>query len=356
MQIGFKYKWINGAKQLYDYGYKQTRMITKEAKERYRIMCFWRQYGLQATKEAFGASRSTLYGWWKIYLSSDRNIESLNPKSQAPIHRRKRNTDPLIVNEIKRLRFEVCPNMGKDKVKIFLDQFCKERSIKVISVSTIGRIIKEKKIYHHRQKLSHFGKAKTVRNRKKVRKPKNFSSELPGDLIEVDTIVKFIHGFKRYIVTAIDTHCRHAFAWEYKNANSANTQDFFLKLKQVFPYEIKNIQTDNGSEFHKYFTKQLEKSKVKHFWNYPRQPYKNGHVEKFNRTIQEEFIDWNEILLEDPNQFNQKLMDYLLWYNTQRPHWALKLASPVDYLLKNNLVSRMRWTNTENCSCKFSML
>ena len=155
-----------------------------------------------------------------------------------------------------------------------------------------------------------------------------------------------MHGFKRYIVTAIDTNCRHGFAWSYKNANSANTQDFFLKLKQVFPYEIRNIQTDNGSEFHKYFTKQLEKSKVKHFWNYPRQPYKNGHVEKFNRTIQEEFIDWNEILLEEPNQFNQKLMDYLLWYNTKRPHWALKLASPVDYLINNNLVSRMRWTNT----------
>jgi len=40
------------------------------------------------------------------------------------------------------------------------------------------------------------------------------------------------------------------------------------------------------------------------------------------------------------------LMDYLIWYNTKRPHWSLKLLSPVDYLLKNNYLSRMCWTNT----------
>src|SRR3989344_4886922 len=262
MRMIFKYKWINGAKKLYDYGYQQTRMITKEAKQRYKIICFWHQYGLKATKEAFGASRSTLYGWWRIYLINNRKIESLNPKSQAPINRRKREINPLILKEIRRLRLEVCPNLGKAKVKIFLDRFCQENDLSPISESAIGRIIKDKKIYHHRQKLSHFGKVKTIRKRKKVRKPKDFSGSLPGDLIEIDTIVKFIHGFKRYVVTAVDTSCRHSFAWSYKKANSANTKDFFLKLKQVFPYQIKNIQTDNGSEFHKYFTKQLEQSKV----------------------------------------------------------------------------------------------
>lgn len=346
MRIEFKYKWINGAKRVYDYGYNQTRMITKEAKQRRKILCFWRQYGLKAAKEAFGASRSTLYAWWQIYVRSGYKIESLNPGSQAPKHCRKRETNPLIVKEIRRLRFEVCPNLGKDKVKKFLDPFCLENGLKIISISTIGRIIVDKKIYHHRQKVSHFGKIKIIKKAKKVRKPKDFITNEPGDLIEIDTIVKFLHGFKRYVVTAVDTHCKHSFAWSYRKANSANTRDFVIKLKQVFPYAIKNIQTDNGSEFHKYFAEHLKKTKIRHFWNYPRQPYKNGHVEKFNRTIQEEFMDWNETLMKEPRDFNLKLMDYLLWYNTQRPHWGLKLESPVDYLIENNWVSRMRWTDT----------
>lgn len=90
----------------------------------------------------------------------------------------------------------------------------------------------------------------------------------------------------------------------------------------------------------------MKKQKITHYWNYKGQPAKNGHVEKYNRTIQEEFIDWNEMFLEDVNQFNKKLMNWLIWYNTKRYHWSLNLTSPVDYLLKNNMVSNMCWTNT----------
>ena len=66
---------------------------------------------------------------------------------------------------------------------------CQKHNIKTISASTISRIIKDKKIYHHRQKVSHFGKVKTVKRTKKLRKPKDFTAEDIGDLIEIDTIV-----------------------------------------------------------------------------------------------------------------------------------------------------------------------
>jgi transposase InsO family protein len=109
------------------------------------------------------------------------------------------------------------------------------------------------------------------------------------------------------------------------------------------------VQTDNGSEFHKYFKEYLKEQDIVHYWNYPGRPYRQGHIEKFNRTIQEEFIDWNEILLDDVNMFNQKMIDWLIWYNTKRFHWSLNLETPVDYLINNNLVSNMRWTNTNTC-------
>lgn len=346
MKIGFKYKYCRGFGRLYEYSYKHTHMITKQAKQRLKILQFWRKHGLYAAVEAFGAKRSTLYGWWKTYKESGYKVESLNPGSQAPKNRRKRIVDPLIIQEIKRLRFDVCPNMGKDKVKKDLDIFCKENKLNNISASTVGRIIKNKKIYHHRQKVSYFGKVKIVNKRKKERKPRDFIAKEQGDLIEIDTIVKFVWGVKRYVITAVDVKTRYSFAWAYNNHGSASAKDFFKKLEIAFPYKIKAVQTDNGSEFHKYFMEYLEKQKVIHYWNYKGQPAKNGHVEKYNRTIQEEFIDWNEILLEDISQFNQKLMDWLIWYNTKRYHWSLNLTSPVDYLIQNNMVSRMMWTNT----------
>ena len=348
MQIRFKYHKCRGFGRLYEYAYKQTRMITKEAKQRLKILQFWKEHGLKATTDAFGAKRSTLFGWRKIYVDSGYKIESLNPGNQARIINNKREVHPLILKEIKRLRLEECPNMGKAKVKKNLDIFCKDNILPVYSESKIGRIIKEKKIYHHRQKISHFGKIEIIKKRKKERKPKDFIAKEQGDLIEIDTIVKFIYGMKRYIITAVDIKTEYSFAWCYKDHGSASTKDFFKKLEQAFPYRIKAVQTDNGSEFHKYFMQYLETQKVVHYWNYKGQPTKNGHVERYNRTIQEEFVDWNEILLEDECAFNKKLMDWLIWYNTKRFHWSLNLTSPVDYLLNNCLLSNMSWTNTQS--------
>ena len=346
MQIGFKYHNCPGFGRLYDYTYRHNHMITKEAKQRLKILRFWRQYGLDATKEAFEVKRSTLFGWWKIYKESGYGEESLNPKSQARKNVNKREIHPLMLKEIRRLRLEECPNMGKAKVQKNLNVFCRDNNLPIYSESKIGRIIKEKKIYHHRQKIAHDGSIKIVNKRKKERKPSDFKAKEPGDLTEIDTIVKFCHGFKRYIITAVDVNSRYSFALAYKDHGSASAKDFFQKLEKVFPYQIKRVQTDNGSEFHKHFMSYLEKQKVIHYWNYKGKPAKNGHVEKYNRTIQEEFIDWNEILLEDVDVFNEKLIDWLLWYNTKRFHWGLNLETPVDYLINNGLLYNMRWANT----------
>src|SRR3989339_244554 len=256
MQMGFKYKYCNGFGRMYNYGLKHfnpNTMITKEAETRLKILNYWKKYGLKATRDAFGAKRSTLYGWWKVYKESGYKIESLK---------------------------------------------------------------KEKK-----QRLS-----------------KEFKAKIPGGLIEVDTVVRFDWNIKRYIITAVDVHSRYAFAFCYDRALSINAKDFIKKLQKIFPYKIKAIQTDNGSEFHKYFKEYLKENNIIHYWNYPGKPFRQGHIEKFNRTIQEEFVDWNYVLLEDTNRFNEKMGNWINWYNTKRFHWGLTLETPVDYLINNGYV------------------
>ncbi|MFH0840521.1 MAG: integrase core domain-containing protein [bacterium] len=345
MKTVYTLQGIKGFGKWYDYAYKQNkRMITKTAQDRHKILEFWWKFGDEAALAAYGAKRSTLYGWQKILRKE--GLEALNPGSQARKHKNKRVIDAKIIAEIKRLRLEVCPNMGKDKVKIFVDRFCEANGLTKLSASTIGRIIKDKKIYHHRQKVSHFGKIKIAKRTQKLRKPNDLQVNAPGELVEIDTIVRFVGNLKRYIVTAVDTFGRPAFAWCYNHPTSANTRDFFQKLQMALPFAAIAVQTDNGSEFHKYFMSYLAEQKITHYWNYPGRPYRNGHIEKFNRTIQEEFIDQNEMWLQNPLEFNQKLMDWLLWYNTERPHWSLQLQSPVDYLITNGHLSKMTWTDT----------
>jgi len=355
MKVIFKYKWVNGFAGWYDYAYKQnTRMITKTAENRLKILEFWRKFGDEAALAAYGAKRSTLYGWQKVLRA--KGLVGLNPGNQTRKNKNKRLIDFKVLVEIRRLRLEVCPNMGKSKVKLFLDRLCQTEGLSQLSESTIGRIIKEKKIYHHRQKISHFGKIITVKKRKKLRKPDNLKVNSPGELVEIDTVARFVGGLKRYIVTAVDTYGRPAFAWCYKRPTSSNARDFFQKLEIALPFKTIAVQTDNGSEFHKYFMTHLEKQKITHYWNYPGRPYRNGHIEKFNRTIQEEFIDQNEIWLDIPMEFNQKMMDWLIWYNTDRPHWSLRLQSPINFLIANGHLSNMCWTNTLSCFFDWFML
>lgn len=52
----------------------------------------------------------------------------------------------------------------------------------------------------------------------------------------------------------------------------------------------------------------------------------NAHNERFNRTIQEQFIDYNEdLLFTDIDLFNQKMDDWLIDYNTFIHHHSLLL-------------------------------
>jgi transposase InsO family protein len=350
MYVGFKYRWCKGFGKLYEYSFKHTHMITKSAKKRFQILGFWKKHGLKPTTDAYGVKRSTLYYWDKLYRDGSRRIEALNPKSTKPHKVRERIVDYRTIEEIRRLRYQVCPNMGKDKIKPFLDKFCQKEDLKPISASTIGRVIKDRNIYYRHRKIYHNGRVKTFRRLKKKRLPKGFRAKTPGELVQLDTVFKFAYGVKRYIVTAVDTYTKYSFALTYQRVNSENTKDFFQKLETVFPYRIKQIQTDNGSEFHQHFRNYLkDHAKIIHYYNYAHQPQKQGHIERYNRTIQEEFINRNASKLRNTAEFNQKLVDYLIWYNTRRPHWSLNLKSPVDYLIEKNYLSKMYWTDTFSC-------
>ena len=59
------------------------------------------------------------------------------------------------------------------------------------------------------------------------------------------------------------------------------------------------------------------------------------YIEGSTRTLQEEFVDCHlNLLIEDLAKFNEKLMEYLIFYNTRRVHKGLGNLSPIVYVLK----------------------
>ena len=208
------------------------------------------------------------------------------------------------------------------------------------------------------QKVSHFGKIKKVNRQKVLRKPKDIITLYPGHLVALDTIERFVNGVRRYVITFEDIHTRFSFAWATKSHASLAAKEFFELCQKAFPYSFNflYVLTDNGSEFKKHFTEELKKLHLIHYHTYPRTPKMNAHIERFNRTIQEEFIDYYAHLLRDPDVFNCKLMDYLIFYNTKRVHCAFQnKLSPVQFMLslpKSNIIKipqecGMRWGYTK---------
>ena len=66
---------------------------------------------------------------------------------------------------------------------------------------------------------------------------------------------------------------------------------------------------------------------------FPRTPKINAHCERFNRTVQEEFLDYQEeLLFTDLAAFNERLFEWLGWYNLERPHHALALRTPINVI------------------------
>ena len=329
--------------------------------QRIKIITFFDDYGAEATARAFGTGRSTVYGWKKILKDNGGRIVHLAPKSTKPKTLRCGATYTWHSDRILSIRSQH-PGLGKDKVHALLcDEIDRLELVQLprVSVSTVGRIItglqKQGSLPDRRQLtfLARTGRLVPKQSKPRLAKLRrgSYMPQRPGDLVQIDCVIKIIGGLRRYVVSAVDYRTSFAFSYGYTTLSSTSTTDFLVKLQQVVPFTVRRMQTDNGSEFYKHFHNACTEMDIVHFWNYPRTPKSNGKIERYNRTVQEEFVDWNlDDLAYDMSNFNMKLADWLIWYNTTRPHWTHNLQSPMKHLLQllqlPTLESEMCWTDT----------
>ncbi len=314
--------------------------------KRLQAITFFEKHGLEATMDAFNISKSTIYLWRKKLRDARYNEMALIPKSTRPKHTRKMIVDRRILRFIKELR-EKDYILGKRKIKVLLDEYCRQEGIQPISESLIGKIIRRNNWYYKpRRRIYHDPNRNYKRKKKKKRISSRYKPKEAGEILQIDTIVRFDMGIKRYIITAVDLKGKFAYARAYKRLSSRMAMLFMKELEIVAPFKIKAVKTDNGFEFCGEFDEYLRKKGITHYWSYPKTPKSNAYIERFNRTIQEEFIDANIEYLEDVGVFNEKMIEYLLYYNTVRPHQALNYETPMGYLVSRCNFSKMCVTRT----------
>lgn len=338
-------------------------MYTADQKQ--KILSHSIKYGVDSAVDAFGVNRSSIYSWKKKLTESFEDYGVLQYKSTRSfkLRSRKGNWDYRIERYIQHIRM-THPGLTKEKVWVLVNDFCTRNNIPHSpSVCTVGRMIGDlkqgRKIPDFGRKLSFYANTSSLqvnrsnRSKRKKNRPDKEDITRPGHRIQVDTLILMKNGIRRYIINAVDVYTRLSYSHAYTHLSSAKGKHFLTNLRRIYPFidETTTIQTDNGLEFLKDFQHYLEQQKIKQVFNYPKSPKMNAYIERYNGSLQDEFVYRHAgVLFEDINLFNIKLTKHILWYNTKRPHLSLDLATPIDYLLKYefNQKSKMWWTRTSN--------
>lgn len=295
------------------------------AKLRLRVLNHCYEFGWKAAVAAYDIKRSTLFDWKKRFEKSGGKLFSLIPRSTRPKRTRTMTVDPRLMGFIKSMR-ETYGSVSKYKLKPFLDEYAKSLGIAGYGLDKIAKIVKRNHYF--------FETRPRIKRRIKPLYPrlKRTSKQTTPGYIEMDSITLYVVGRKYYFVTAIDIVTKFAWCKLTTSLSSRAAKKSLEEFESTCPYPIREIQTDNGHEFLGEFDQYLQQQKITHQFIYPRSPRINGVVERFNRTIQDEFINRHGDLFCDLELFSQKMAGWLTWYNAARPHHSLNLQSPLNYL------------------------
>jgi transposase InsO family protein len=279
------------------------------------------------TAKHFGINPKTLHKWKKRF--NERDLLTLEEESRAPEKTRQRDISSLQRYRIRDLRKE---HMRWGKMK--LQERYKQIYGEDISSWKFQVVIEEEHLYF--DKVQHQKQQKRRKQAQKYKK-KRIHTLLKENKVNflwhVDTVVFTLsQGGYRYLLTAIDDYSKLAYARLYTTHSSRQAADFLRRLHYVTEGEIINLHHDNGSEFQKDFEKACQDLSLPQWYSRVRTPKDNAVLERFNRTIQEEFVEMIDIGLEETEEFNQRLLDWLIEYNSIRPNQALDYLTPLAYI------------------------
>ena len=173
-------------------------------------------------------------------------------------------------------------------------------------------------------------------------------SRYPGYLLCQDTFeVGYIKGVgKIYMQAVVDTYGSFGFAKLYTSKMPTTAADILidrvLPFYMAFDIPIRRMLTDNGGEFcgkgfkHDYEL-MLQIFGIEHSRIRVGMPQTNGFVERFNRTVLEEFfcVAFRKKWYYSLDELQQDLDTFMWHYNFQRPHSGYRLNGkrPIEVLL-----------------------
>ncbi len=252
--------------------------------QRQRIIKYAQKHSVTETAIHYHVSRKTVYKWLSRY---DGTLGSLEDRS----HRLKTFPRSHTEQELRQIRRRLKKYKWSDLLLAY--QELVERDGYTRSYGGFKRVAARLKAM------------KSSKKKKRKRKLKSYQrADYPGQKIQID--VKYVPSYciagggKYYQYTAVDECSRWTYREMYDEHSTYSSKDFLEKLIRHMPFPIREVQTDNGTEF----TNRLLVIKSKHFTMFEEAlmelgiryhriqiatPRHNGKVERQHRTDEERF-------------------------------------------------------------------
>ena len=294
--------------------------ITSEAHFRQRVLKFSFKHGVTEASRRFHVSRNAIYEWKAKY---DGTWQSLKERSHRPHHHPNEHTE-----EEKELILRRYPRYKDDMIMLW--DSLKKSGYKR-SYSSLIRVVRKW--------------VKPEIERRTARKPKPYErAAYPGQKIQID--VKFVpsycvaNGEKYYQYTAIDECTRFCYREMYAEHSTYSSKDFLMKLLKAFPFPIREVQTDNGTEWttallvkdpksKTLFEQALEDMDILYHRIRVATPRHNGKVERQHRTDEKRF--YKKMRMYNLEDGKKQLKKYNLKSNNI-PKVCLNFRTPNEVL------------------------
>lgn len=309
--------------------------ISDKAKQRLEWLIFYHTVGkrnARFTANYFGISTKTFHKWKSRF--NPQFIQSLEEQSKAPHKTRHWQVTSQQEKRIIVLRKQY-PKYGKKKLKVLYQK----QHAEDISTWKIERVIRKHRLYpdleQHKKKIKR-QKQKKKQQKLRIHQLKKLGIDFePGTLWHTDTIILWWYGQRRIIFTAIEDKTKLGFARAYPSHSSRNAKDFLERLVYLSDSDIRIVHSDNGSEFAGEFTKACQQLNIQQVYSRARTPKDNPALERFNWTVQDEWLAMSEVGLDDIPTANLDLTTWLIEYNAHRPHQSLDYETPLEYASKH---------------------
>jgi len=260
-----------------------------------------------------GASSNSVDKWWRLYR--DGGPEALVTFKQNP---KTRKLCAQLQKKIEQYRLEN-PTHGVRRIH---HELYRNDGLEV-SPETVRQVVNEAGLGNEPPK-----------SKRKPPQIRRFERELPNAMWQIDIFTfELKRMYKVYLVGMIDDHSR------YIVGHGLFRQQKSEAVMEVVKGAIgqwgapREILSDNGRQFATWrgktpFQKTLTRQGIQHVRSAPHHPMTLGKIERFWRTIWEEFLE--DAVFASFADARQRVDHWISYYNHQRPHQGIDGACPAD--------------------------